>query len=94
MLTVARGSSHHPARDVAYLVMARLDRLVNSLPTSLVTMQQSRLLCVGLVSMVPAQRWRILDLVKALPRGRGLDPARQRHLAQITQTHQGGCSVG
>src|ERR1700759_3677601 len=49
-LTVARGSSDHAAHYMAYLVMARLGRLVTSLPMSLVTLYQSQLDCDGLVS--------------------------------------------
>jgi glucosamine--fructose-6-phosphate aminotransferase (isomerizing) len=36
-LTVARGSSDHAANYCAYLIMARLGRIVASLPMSLVT---------------------------------------------------------
>jgi glutamine---fructose-6-phosphate transaminase (isomerizing) len=38
LLTVARGSSDHAAQHMAYLVMARLGRLVTSLPMSLITL--------------------------------------------------------
>jgi len=34
MLTIARGSSDHAAHYMAYLIMARLGRLVTSLPMS------------------------------------------------------------
>ena len=43
LLTVARGSSDHAAHYMAYLVMARLGRLVTSLPMSLITLYQSQL---------------------------------------------------
>ncbi len=36
MLTLARGSSDHAAHFMAYLIMARLGKLVTSLPMSLV----------------------------------------------------------
>ena len=49
LLTVARGSSDHAAAYMAYLVMARLGRLVTSLPMSLVTLYPARLRCEGLV---------------------------------------------
>ena len=49
LLTVARGSSDHAAQYLAYLVMARLGRLVTSLPMSLVTLYQSRIDCEGFV---------------------------------------------
>src|ERR1700733_1661713 len=49
-LTVARGSSDHAAHYMAYLVMARLGRLVTSLPMSLVTLYQSQLDFNGLLS--------------------------------------------
>ena len=41
LLTVARGSSDHAAHFMAYLIMARLGRLVTSLPMSLITLYQS-----------------------------------------------------
>ena len=37
LLTIARGSSDHAAHYAAYLIMARLGRLVTSMPMSLVT---------------------------------------------------------
>src|SRR4051812_2550463 len=43
VLTIARGSSDHAAHYLAYLVMARLGRLVTSLPMSLITLYQSRI---------------------------------------------------
>ncbi|MDP3613955.1 MAG: iron dicitrate transport regulator FecR, partial [Rubrivivax sp.] len=43
VLTLARGSSDHAAHYLAYLAMARLGRLVTSLPMSLVTLHPSRL---------------------------------------------------
>ena len=55
VLTVARGSSDHAAHYMAYLVMARLGRLVTSLPMSLVTLYQSSLVCDGLVALAFSQ---------------------------------------
>jgi glucosamine--fructose-6-phosphate aminotransferase (isomerizing) len=63
VLTVARGSSDHAAHYMAYLVMARLGRLVTSLPMSLVTLYQSRLQCEGLVSLAFSQSGQSPDLV-------------------------------
>jgi glucosamine--fructose-6-phosphate aminotransferase (isomerizing) len=62
-LTVARGSSDHAAHYMAYLVMARLGRLVTSLPMSLVTLYQSKLDCDGLVSWAFSQSGRSPDLI-------------------------------
>src|SRR3990167_4476207 len=42
LLTIARGSSDHAAHFMAYLIMARLGRLVTSLPMSLITLYQDR----------------------------------------------------
>ena len=63
LLTVARGSSDHAAQYLAYLVMARLGRLVTSLPMSLVTLYQSRIDCEGLVSLAFSQSGQSPDLV-------------------------------
>ena len=63
MLTVARGSSDHAAAYMAYLVMARLGRLVTSLPMSLVTLYPARLRCEGLVSLAFSQSGQSPDLV-------------------------------
>ncbi len=63
LLTVARGSSDHAAHFMAYLIMARLGRLVTSLPMSLVTLYQSQIQCAGLVSMAFSQSGQSPDLV-------------------------------
>lgn len=63
LLTVARGSSDHVAAYMAYLVMARLGRLVTSLPMSLVTLYPARLRCEGLVALAFSQSGRRPDLV-------------------------------
>ena len=63
LLTVARGSSDHAAHYMSYLVMARLGRLVTSLPMSLVTLYQSRLVCDGLVALAFSQSGQSPDLV-------------------------------
>ena len=66
LLTVARGSSDHAAHYMAYLVMARLGRLVTSLPMSLVTLYQSRLVCDGLVALAFSQSGQSPDLVASM----------------------------
>ncbi|MFG6448611.1 SIS domain-containing protein [Roseateles sp. BYS180W] len=63
LLTVARGSSDHAAHYMAYLIMARLGRLVTSLPMSLVTLYQSRIECQGLVSLAFSQSGQSPDLI-------------------------------
>lgn len=63
LLTVARGSSDHAAHYMAYLMMARLGRLVTSLPMSLITLYQSKIECRGLVSLAFSQSGQSPDLV-------------------------------
>ncbi|MFY9513812.1 MAG: SIS domain-containing protein, partial [Rubrivivax sp.] len=63
VLTLARGSSDHAAHYMAYLVMARLGRLVTSLPMSLVTLYQAPLRCEGLVAVAFSQSGQSPDLV-------------------------------
>lgn len=63
IVTVARGSSDHAAHYLGYLVMARLGRLVTSLPMSLVTLYASRLDCEGLVSFAFSQSGQSPDLL-------------------------------
>ena len=63
LLTVARGSSDHAAHFLAYMVMARMGRLVTSLPMSLITLYQSQISCKGLVSMAFSQSGQSPDLV-------------------------------
>jgi glucosamine--fructose-6-phosphate aminotransferase (isomerizing) len=64
LLTVARGSSDHAAHHMAYLAMARLGRLVTSLPMSLVTLYQSQIRCEGLASFAFSQSGQSPDLVQ------------------------------
>jgi glutamine---fructose-6-phosphate transaminase (isomerizing) len=66
LLTLARGSSDHAAHYVAYLVMARLGRLVTSLPLSLVTLHGAQLRTEGLVALAFSQSGQSPDLVEAL----------------------------
>jgi glucosamine--fructose-6-phosphate aminotransferase (isomerizing) len=72
MLTLARGSSDHAAQFAGYLIMARLGRLVTSLPMSLVTLYHARIACEGLVSLAFSQSGQSPDLVlptRAFTRG-------------------------
>lgn len=63
LLTIARGSSDHAAHYAAYLVMARLGRLVTSMPMSLVTLYQSEIRSEGLASFAFSQSGQSPDLV-------------------------------
>lgn len=63
LLTIARGSSDHAAHFMAYLIMARLGRLVTSLPMSLITLYQSQIVCKGLTSFAFSQSGQSPDLV-------------------------------
>ncbi|AKJ31621.1 SIS domain-containing protein [Caldimonas brevitalea] len=63
VLTIARGSSDHASSFMAYLTMARLGRLVTSLPMSVVTLYQSRLQAAGLLSVAFSQSGQSPDLV-------------------------------
>jgi glucosamine--fructose-6-phosphate aminotransferase (isomerizing) len=64
MLTLARGSSDHAAHFAGYLIMARIGRLVTSLPMSLVTLYHANIACEGLVSMAFSQSGRSPDIVE------------------------------
>jgi glutamine---fructose-6-phosphate transaminase (isomerizing) len=66
VLTVARGSSDHAAHYMAYLVMARLGRLVTSLPMSLLTLYHAQLQCRGLLAVAFSQSGQSPDLVGPL----------------------------
>lgn len=63
VLTIARGSSDHAAHFMAYLIMARMGRLVTSMPMSLITLYQTRMVCEGLLSMAFSQSGQSPDLV-------------------------------
>ena len=64
ILTLARGSSDHAAHYMAYLAMARLGRLVTSLPMSLITVYPPRLICDGLMSIAFSQSGQSPDLIE------------------------------
>lgn len=63
ILTLARGSSDHAAQHTAYLIMARLGRLVTSLPMSLVTLYHANLARPGLLVLAFSQSGQSPDLV-------------------------------
>lgn len=63
LTTVARGSSDHAAHFFGYLVMARLGRLVASLPMSVVTLYQAPLQARGLAALAFSQSGQSPDLV-------------------------------
>jgi glutamine---fructose-6-phosphate transaminase (isomerizing) len=66
LLTLARGSSDCAAHYTAYLVMARLGRLVTSLPMSLVTLYRARIDCDGLLALAFSQSGQSPDLVEPM----------------------------
>ena len=63
ILTLGRGSSDHAAQHTAYLIMARLGRLVTSLPMSLVTLYHANLARPGLLVLAFSQSGQSPDLV-------------------------------
>jgi glutamine---fructose-6-phosphate transaminase (isomerizing) len=63
ILTLARGSSDHAAHYTGYLLMARLGRLVTSLPMSLITLYGARLDAEGLLALAFSQSGQSPDLV-------------------------------
>ncbi|WP_243302328.1 SIS domain-containing protein [Geothrix oryzisoli] len=63
ILTLARGSSDHAAQHTGYLIMARLGKLVTSLPMSLVTLYHANLARPGLLVMAFSQSGQSPDLV-------------------------------
>lgn len=84
MLTIARGSSDHAAHFMAYLVMARLGRLVTSLPMSLVTLYQAQLHAKGMVSVAFSQSGQSPDLIAPT---RFLRERGARTLAMVNDVH-------
>ncbi len=65
-LTVARGSSDHAANYCAYLIMARLGRVVASLPMSLVTLYKSPLRARDTLTIAISQSGQSPDVVEAM----------------------------
>lgn len=66
LLTLARGSSDHAAQYMAYLVMARMGRLVTSLPMSLVTLHGRRFEHQRLGALAFSQSGQSPDVVEPL----------------------------
>jgi glutamine---fructose-6-phosphate transaminase (isomerizing) len=66
VLTLARGSSDHAAHYAAYLVMARLGRLVTSLPMSVITLHGAALHTEGLLAVAFSQSGASTDLVETM----------------------------
>ncbi|WP_036164962.1 SIS domain-containing protein [Massilia sp. 9096] len=65
-VTVARGSSDHACGYLAYLIMARLGRLVTSLPMSLVTLYKAPLASEGLLAISVSQSGQSPDVVEPI----------------------------
>ena len=65
-LTVARGSSDHAASYCAYLIMARLGRIVASLPMSLVTLYKSPLTTRDTLTIAISQSGQSPDVVEPI----------------------------
>ncbi len=65
-VTVARGSSDHASNYLAYLIMARLGRLVTSLPMSLVTLYKAPLKAGGTLAVSISQSGQSPDVVEPI----------------------------
>lgn len=65
-LTVARGSSDHAASYCAYLIMARMGRVVASLPMSLVTLNKSPLVTRDTLTIAISQSGQSPDVVEPI----------------------------
>jgi glucosamine--fructose-6-phosphate aminotransferase (isomerizing) len=65
-LTVARGSSDHAASYCAYLIMARMGRIVASLPMSLVTLYKSPLATRDTLTIAISQSGQSPDVVEPI----------------------------
>ena len=70
-LTIARGSSDHACNYVAYLIMARLGRVVASLPMSLVTLNKSPLITRDTLAISISQSGQSPDVVDPIRYFRG-----------------------
>lgn len=66
VLTIARGSSDHAAHFMAYLIMARLGRLVTSFPMSLITLYQAQIQCKNLLAIAFSQSGQSPDLIEPM----------------------------
>ena len=65
-VTIARGSSDHACGYLAYLIMARLGRLVTSLPMSLVTLAKAPLLTAGTLALSISQSGQSPDVIEPI----------------------------
>lgn len=65
-VTVARGSSDHACGYLAYLIMARMGRLVTSLPMSLVTLYKAPLASENLLAISVSQSGQSPDVVEPI----------------------------
>jgi glucosamine--fructose-6-phosphate aminotransferase (isomerizing) len=65
-VTVARGSSDHASSYLAYLIMARMGRLVTSLPMSLVTLYKAPLQAAGTLAVSISQSGQSPDVVEPI----------------------------
>lgn len=66
ILTVARGSSDHAANYCAYLIMARLGRIVASLPLSLVTLNKAPLMARDALAIAISQSGQSPDVIEPI----------------------------
>ena len=66
VVTVARGSSDHASSYLAYLIMARMGRLVTSLPMSLVTLYKSPLVTRDTLAISISQSGQSPDVVEPI----------------------------
>lgn len=66
VVTVARGSSDHAANYAAYLIMARLGRIVASLPMSLVTLNNAPLHAKDALAIAVSQSGQSPDVVEPI----------------------------
>lgn len=66
ILTVARGSSDHAANYCAYLIMARLGRIVASLPMSLVTLNNAPLIAKDALAIAISQSGQSPDVIEPI----------------------------
>ncbi|HWJ93953.1 MAG TPA: SIS domain-containing protein, partial [Telluria sp.] len=65
-VTVARGSSDHASAYLAYLIMARMGRLVTSLPMSLITLYKSPLVTRDTLAVSISQSGQSPDVVEPI----------------------------
>jgi glucosamine--fructose-6-phosphate aminotransferase (isomerizing) len=65
-VTVARGSSDHACAYLGYLIMARMGKLVTSLPMSLVTLYKSPLKTEGTLAISVSQSGQSPDVVEPI----------------------------